>query len=225
MSWRLAFLFPLSFSSPQEIQVEQLSAGDRGSTDVQQADGAAQHDRGSPADQITRNSQSSAAAPQLPLDETEGPQVLQLAERSDSTARDNSISSRQSGRTARTEVPSGSDRCDHDVQSTRPAVCAAVIETRAAEFRQPEPPALSPEERLLAERSDLARGRSPLDVARSVEALRSDDKDSQVLASLVLAGPDPTPQPQPEEPEFGAGTQALIDAIVSSLAGPGAVPQ
>ena len=215
MSWRLAFLFPLSISSPQEIEVEQLSDASSAGAEVQQADGGVERLPDSRADQIARNPQSSAADPQM----------SQLAERSDSTAQDNSISSTQSGRTARTEVPSGEDRCDREAKGERPKVCAAVIETRAAEFRQRKPIELSPEEKLIVERSPLLRDRSPLEAVRSADVLRSSDEDSQVLASLVLAPPAaPTPQ-APEESELGAGTQALIDAIVQSLAGPGVILQ
>lgn len=171
-----------------------------------------------------RGSSDTVAAQLQAVSEPGADAVVQLAGREDSSARDNSISSRREGRTAQTSIPDGPDRCNSETPTERPAVCRAVIETRAAEFRREPRPALSAEERLIVERSELARVRSALATARIGISPGSDDEDGQVLASLLLRPPAPPQNPQPDDPELGAETQTLIDAIVSGLTLP-AVPQ
>ncbi len=207
--------------------IEQLPTTSRGDISVDQASGT----RAAPSistGQISSPEPSSqeASARQVSASEPIDPDVDQLASRENSTTQDGSISSPAAGRTARIDVPTGADRCDTEAQRTRPDICRNVIETRSAEFEGPRRPELSPEERLLTERSDVARSRTLLDAVRTAgQAGAAGDEESQVLASLVLQNPPSaqTAQPgRPDEPELGAETQALIEAIVSGLTNQGA---
>lgn len=123
----------------------------------------------------------------------------------------------------------GTDICDN--QPDVPAIialCQTRIETRAGEFATaPEVP-LSAEERLLRVDSETA-GSPSLEavIARLSRAssASSNDFSNQAIASVALA-PPPVPD-QPDDGEdptglgFGAETDAVINAIVEQLGGPG----
>lgn len=123
----------------------------------------------------------------------------------------------------------GTDLCERDdVPETVRDLCATRIETRASEFATAPATQLSAEERLLGE--GLEETGTPR-LAQIIDRLargsaRPDDPDNQAIASIALAGtPAPTGQPDDNADDNAGdlplGTQALIEAIVQQLTGPG----
>jgi len=134
------------------------------------------------------------------------------------------LSQRSEGRTGAIERVAGSDRCNQP--QTDPAIvraCARAIETRAAEFARPDPPPLSPEQRLLVEQR-LQEGRSTAKTAvrRLAEEGEANTAEGQAVASVAL-GNDPRGPAAGRRDEDGsavsAETKAVIEALVGSLVG------
>ncbi|MFD1789252.1 hypothetical protein ACFSC3_16980 [Sphingomonas floccifaciens] len=155
-----------------------------------------------PQPQLTRERRGSSGSPQL------GPATR-------SAAAPPSSATRADGR--RTEVVrvGGRDRCaSADTPDPR---CAAVIETRAAEFSAPRAPVLSPEQRLLL---DQDRGEARSVRAAAQRAARNDIDpnalDTQALAAISLATP-PEPTPPPTTDPAAAATSDLVSQIVEAV--------
>ncbi|MCC2981017.1 hypothetical protein [Sphingomonas sp. IC4-52] len=164
-----------------------LAAQDRG--------GVAAVDQLSPTDapvaamQITsgaegRPSPAQLAPPRAPVatpQVSSGPRSAS-APQGPSTARD--------GRSVATAAVGGQDRCDRtpDAPGSAVPVCAAPIETRAADFRPPAPAPLSPEQRLLI---DQQLREAPADLRSAARRLGEGDivqgSEDQGVAALVLA--------------------------------------
>lgn len=129
------------------------------------------------------------------------------------------------------ETVEGRDVCSNppDIPTVR-KLCANRLETRSREFAQTPQNRLSPEERLLGQALDGTKAPT-LDrviqrLARNTGA--ADDADNQAIASVALGANTPPPEQPGEEPagagQLSAETQALIEAIVNQLAGPGGTP-
>ncbi len=219
----LAGLIAMQASSANgQTDMQQLPLLSRGDISVDQAS-AAEDRPSTTAGQISSNQPSTQEANtrQISKIAPADANVDQLASRDRTNAQDGSISSPAAGRTARTEVPTGPDRCDPEAQRAQPEICRNVIETRSAEFEGPRRLVLSPEEKLLAERSDVARPRTLLNAVRSAgQSGSAGDEGSQVLASLIPQGPSgaqPSQSDGPDDTKLGTETQALIEAILGGL--------
>lgn len=113
----------------------------------------------------------------------------------------------------------GSDRCDAVADDSEDEACRRVIETRSAEFARPDPTALSPEQRLLADQGRRETSSSPrLAVRRLAETgVASDSEEAQGVASLVLRPPTSREDvaAAQERSISEAAAAALVSAIVS----------
>lgn len=175
--------------------------------------------------QVSTETGLPSGAPQL----TEGPAsgtVNQLSRLDRNTESAPALSERKQGFETATVKLEGSDRCSAELISADDrAFCQQVIENRSSEYAGPVPAQLSPEQRLMGERDFERATNRPSDAARRLATGQdsSDDQNSQAIASLVLNSPvtDNLEPEQTENPaDLGSETQALIDAIVTNLAGP-----
>lgn len=137
------------------------------------------------------------------------------------------LSQRSEGRTGAVTPVEGDDACDAAEEDTpeKAELCRRVIETRAAEFRRPDPNQLSPEQRLLVQQ----RLREGTTTASATRRLVSDgDADSMeglAVASIVLGSPQPT-EKRPLDPAEEAAVDAaaaLVTAIIGQTS-PGPTP-
>ena len=153
--------------------VDQLAPSDAPVAAMQITSGA----DGRPAPAQLAPRRAPVATPQV----SRGPRTAN-APQGPSTARD--------GRSVATTAVEGQDRCDRTPGATISSVpvCAAPIETRAAEFRPPAPAPLSPEQRLLI---DQQLREAPADVRSAARRLGEGDivqgSEDQGVAALVLA--------------------------------------
>ena len=186
---------------------------------------AKQDDKIRPDIQVSTETGLPSGAPQL----TKGPasgDVNQLSKLDRNTESAPSLSERKQGFETSTVKLEGSDRCSAELISAEDrAFCQHIIENRSSEYAGPPPAQLSPEQKLMGERDFERATNRPSDAARRLATRQdsSDDQGSQAIASLVLNSPV-TAASEPEQTEnpadLGTETQALIDAIVTNLAGP-----
>lgn len=156
--------------------------------------------------QLTRTSESPRATSQL----YRGGRTAQPAA---------PLSTPREGRTGAIEVVEGQDRCDPEAPGDRRGPeCARVIETRAAEFRSPEPVKLSPEQRLLGEQRTPMSGTAEAAARRlAINAADPNSMEDQSIAAIVLRDrPAPT---QPTEEAPVEEVSPVIQAIVGAIAG------
>jgi hypothetical protein len=163
-----------------------------------------------PSLQLTRERGSGAASPQL----TRGPRTAQPSQ---------ALSTPAEGRTGSVERVAGSDRCDPAATDrARPAKCAAVIETRAAEYTRREPAPLSPEQRIIVEQQARERSGSFSSAARRLAANGDDARsiEAQGVASLVLGAPpvEPKRERPAEDPAATEQLNAIVNAIINQPA-------
>ena len=195
--------------SPQPVGMQQVGrramSGDAASAPAPQLSSVAESV--TPALQLTRERGSGPASQQL----TRGPRTAQPSQ---------ALSTPAEGRTGTVERVAGSDRCDPAAaQPAKPAKCAAVIETRAAEFTRRAPAPLSPEQRIIVEQQARERSVSFSSAARRL-AVNADDArsiEAQGVASLVLGAPSPEPRRETpvEDPAASEQFNALVNAIVN----------
>lgn len=142
------------------------------------------------------------------------------------------VSSRQQSRPNAAVRLAGADRCDPQANAAMQVECESILELRAAEFAAAEPPRLSPEQVLLAERGDddrvLAAGSS--EVRLRVATAGNPDADArsnQELAALYLfAGavqpPPDAVMPGKDQAVDPATVAEALQALQIDLRGPGA---
>jgi hypothetical protein len=169
--------------------------------------------------QLSSASESNSPAQQLTNERGAGAPAQQLSRGPRSAQESQPLSQPRDGRTAAVERVAGSDRCDPRAKGPRLTACAAVIETRAAQFTRPDTTPLSPEQRIIAEQQQRERGGSVGGAARRLAA-NGEDVDSpeaQGVASIVLARPPAPPQPvKPlDDPSVSEPMRALVNAIVN----------
>lgn len=177
-------------------------------------------------DQLSAESGLETGFPQLTADRSTG-SVNQLSRRDRNMESAPALSERKLGFETATVKLEGSDRCSAELMSAKDrGFCSRVIENRSAEFGGPDPARLSPEQKLLGERDFDLAGKGPEGAARRLATGQNsaDGRDDQAIASVVLNRPA-TEAEQPAQTDnasdIGAETQALIDAIVNTIAGPG----
>lgn len=138
------------------------------------------------------------------------------------------ISSPRDSRPGSVTRLSGEDRCDPGQEPERLTECQRILELRAAEFQAAEPPRLSAEQVLLAERGEdfelLATTESDL----RVKLAGGTDPDpesraNQELAAIYLVeqtGQHAEAPPAPVEPEIPAGVSELLESLGQLSPGP-----
>lgn len=175
--------------------------------------------------QVSTESGLPSGAPQL----TDGPAsgvVDQLSGIDRNTESAPALSERKQGFETATVRLEGSDRCSAELISADDrAFCQRVIENRSNEYSGPAPARLSPEQKLMGERDFERTINRTADAARRLATRQNspDDRDSQAIASVVLNSPiraNVEPEQSKEPEDLGSETQALIEAIVTNLAGP-----
>lgn len=115
----------------------------------------------------------------------------QLSERAESRQlASGSVSSAEDSRPRAAGPLGGADRCDPQLESEQLARCQQILERRAAEFDAPEPPRLSAEQVLLAERGAnderLASRSSDLRLKLAAGDPDAEITSNQELASIYL---------------------------------------
>jgi hypothetical protein len=129
------------------------------------------------------------------------------------------LSSRSEGRPKPTERIGGSDRCDpQDGSKAGEAKCANVIEKRAADFKGPQAPELSPEEKLLLEQDELER--KGYEAAARRLATTGDDTESLESQGVAFVALRPPTQEDKERPEEQKPTDAAAAAVLNAILNP-----
>ena len=173
-----------------------------------------------PPVQISSGNEAAKAQPQLTR---EGPAVrapVQLYQ-GDRTAQASEPLSRPSEgrRGAIAAIEGGEDRCDPADANQSPAeVCRHVIETRAAEFRRPDPTRLSPEQRLLIQQQLREGTTSESATRRLASEGDADSLEGLAVASIVLGNSPSAEDEIPADPTQDAATDAaaaLVTAIIT----------
>ena len=177
-----------------------------------------------PPPQISFKSQSNAPTPQLTQEPRNARGAAQLYTGGRTAQPSEPLSRPSEGRNAAVTRVAGNDRCDPAAKangrSTRS--CAGVIENRAAEFARPDPAALSPEQRLLAEQRQRDGSGTTRDATRRLARSGADVEsgEAQAVASVVLGTSPPSPGAQdPAAPAQGLSeaTLTIINAIVAGV--------
>ena len=129
-----------------------------------------------------------------------------------------SVSSPEDSRPRASAPLGGRDRCDPQLESEQLEHCLRVIEQRAAEFSAPEPPQLSAEQVLLAERGDdgerLAATSSDLRLRLAAGDPDAESASNQELASIYL---DRTRTQAPSVQEEAALDEARLAEVLHRL--------
>lgn len=200
-----------------EDKAAQIPADPRALAPIEQV---APNQQGRRTVQVTQPSARSLplGAPQLVRGAPSAQAAPQLAPAGRSADAPETLTRRADGRQTAVVRVDGRDRCDPQAQGARDRACAAVIETRAAEFPGSRVPVLSPEQRLLSQDPAEMRGvRNAAErVARNVIDPKAEDVQSIAAISLPTPQPaqDPVPAPDPSVPAVNGLGAALIEAIV-----------
>lgn len=129
-------------------------------------------------------------------------------------------SSRADGRPTAAVAIGGTDRCDPQAAgAANAAACANPIETRAGQYRAPDPTTLSPEQRLAAARRAGDAGTVVNETARLAKAPDAQllNTTEQGVASIVLNAPTAPGTPTaPDAPTLQIDPAAL-DAVIQLL--------
>jgi len=228
----MAQLHPPPAAAQQGSRVETVQVRDERRPDSN-ATGKAYLDAPSSADTapVRRNQTSSAQIPgqnpsrettQISVNNQRGSAMAQLSQAElEATLAQLSATERR----VLQDAIAGTDICDNppEVAAIR-ALCANRIETRANEFGDREPEAVSAEESLL--RGGLDKNNAP-NVVQVIQRLSrtstaADNFNNQEIASIALA---PPPEQIGTEEEAGAlsnlppGTEGIINAIINQLGG------
>jgi hypothetical protein len=167
--------------------------------------------------QLSSNSESRSPSPQLVGGAPTAAAGQQLAPSKPSAQPPAALSSRMEGRPKPTERLGGTDRCDpQDGPKAGDTKCAEIIETRAAQFKGPQAPELSPEEKLLLEQDELER-KSYEAAARRLAKAGDDTEspESQGVAFVALRPPAQDDEERPEEQMPSDAEAAVLNAILN----------
>ncbi|RPF70942.1 hypothetical protein [Aurantiacibacter spongiae] len=199
-------------------RIDQL--GDRGSAVVPSASQSARDltapDAGKPAKPASGPMRQVSSSDTR----TDGEQLVDPSRSRETAAA--SVSSAADSRPDGAGAIQGSDRCDPSPEVERDARCAAILETRAAEFDAVEPPRLSAEQVLLAGQGDradvLSSYSSEWRVALARDNPDADTRSTQELASLVFdQNPGALTNSADPVPEAPAELTAILEALQIDL--------
>ncbi|MDQ8757801.1 hypothetical protein RCO27_16360 [Sphingosinicella sp. LHD-64] len=198
----------------QPIGTPQISTGRRG-VDVQQRI----ERETAPPPQLSSSDESGSATPQLTREAESARPASQLYRGGRTAQPSTPLSSPAEGRTSAVARVEGRDRCDPRAprESVSPE-CRRVIETRAAEFAQPDPTRLSPEQRLLGEQRMMPASSAQAAAQRLATNVGNPNAiEDQSIASVVLsrAAPPPGRPEEPEPTESSAAIEAIVNAVVN----------
>ncbi len=130
------------------------------------------------------------------------------------------LSQPKEGRTGATARVEGRDRCDPAVSDPASVpLCAQVIETRASEFRIPDPLILSPEQKLLVDQRLREAPATRAAIRQGdASALDPDAAENQAIAAVALGGPAAqereAPGAAPTIAELPEASAALLEALL-----------
>jgi hypothetical protein len=164
----------------------------------------------SPTEQLTKTSETQRTSPQVSDGHRDARPPQPLSHPVD-------------GRTSAVERVAGKDRCDLPRGKARAPRCANVIENRAAQYSSPQPPELSPEQKLLMSERASENATTFESAARRLARTGQTDESLQSLgvASVVLGTrPDVPKESKPDEPAQSEATQAIINAIINGASPP-----
>ncbi|OYU78270.1 MAG: hypothetical protein CFE32_02300 [Alphaproteobacteria bacterium PA3] len=125
------------------------------------------------------------------------------------------LSNSAQGRVVALASVGGKDRCDPGSEAARSEDCARVIETRSAEFTEPEPAPLSAEQALMAMQSQSTSSSNDLDAAaRRLSSGRADESLAELaVANLALkASTD-----EKKEADTKGQAPTAVDALVAQI--------
>lgn len=181
--------------------------------------------------QVSSNSDSLAVETQLtaPLKSVQQPPQLssggpnaqapaQLSSGRPTAQAPEPLSKPADGRTAAVERVEGADRCDPAIPKAKQSdECKKVIESRADDYARPQPPELSPEQRLLIDQQMNGAGEAISEAARRLAKSGDPDSsnDAMGIAAIVLQQSAPK-APEPKQNEDPT-TQAAVDAIIQMV--------
>lgn len=157
-----------------------------------------------------------AQAPQVAPERDRMPQASQLS-RGRSASAAEPLSRPRDGRGVPVIPVAGRDGCDRANAGSSIRACERPIEARSAEYARPEPPRLSPEERLLSnQRARVGLSASAGTSPRPDDAQKADPTSGagQMVAEIVRRGDaDALSDPDPRAPDAvppGVAPEALI---------------
>lgn len=176
--------------------------------------------------QLSSNSERAPPSPQLTSELRGVRGAAQLYTGGPTAQPPEPLSRLSEGRVATVAPVSGNDRCDPAAASDPriAKVCAAVIENRAAEFKSPEPPELSPEQRLAIEQrarnasATRDASRRLADVGLDPGSIEAQGVASFVFGDLNLSSRNPEPLAEGIQ-GLSEGTAAIVNAIVAGAGG------
>lgn len=167
--------------------------------------------------QISSDSESGAAETQLTSARASKQQPTQLSTGPRSAQAPTNLSRPAEGRTAVVERVAGTDRCDPAVAKEKQTdACKQVIETRADDYARPQPPELSPEQRLLLDQQFQGAGEVISDATHRLATTGQSDSstESMGIASIVLQQSEAQKQPDKQnDPTADAAVQAIIQLM------------
>jgi hypothetical protein len=152
--------------------------------------------------------------------ERPGAQVARQLSRGGTADAPPPLSQPQEGRTGATARVEGRDRCDPAVSDPASVpLCAQVIETRASEFRIPDPLILSPEQKLLVDQRLREAPATRAAIRQGdASALDPDAAENQAIAAVALGGPAAqereAPGAAPTIAELPEASAALLEALL-----------
>jgi hypothetical protein len=203
----------LALQEPDPTAVDQVSAG------VPIVHVATSPPTGEAPAQLSSKSQSRSSSPQLVGGAPTAAAGQQLAPVEPSAQAPAALSSRSEGRPKPTERIGGSDRCDpQDGSKAGESKCTEIIEKRAAEFKGPQAPELSPEEKLLLEQDELER--KSYEAAARRLAITGDDTESPESQGVAFVALRPTKPEEKEKPEEQKPSDAAAAAVLNAILNP-----
>ncbi len=125
------------------------------------------------------------------------------------------LSNSAQGRVVALTSVGGKDRCDPGSEAARSEQCSRVIETRSAEFTEPEPSPLSAEQALMAMQSQSSSSFNDLDAAaRRLSSGRPDDSLAELaVANLALKASTE----EKKEADTKGQAPTAVDALVAQI--------
>lgn len=179
---------------------------------------------GAPPPQLADKQDSAAPSHQLTSERQSPPAPVQIYKGKRTAQPSQPLSRPADGRTGSVERVAGDDRCDPAASEHGSRECAAVIETRAAEFSRPDATPLSPEQRIIIAQQLRERAGTAGQAARllAIGSLDADSEEAQEVASIVLR-PPPAP-PEQKKSDEGPTAEEQAAAIVNAIIGQQPLP-
>jgi hypothetical protein len=172
-----------------------------------------------PLEQLSSDADRVSPTRQLTDADRDAKAPVQLYEGGPTAQPPQALSQRSEGRTGSVTPVEGDDACDAAEADTpeKAKLCRRVIETRAAEFRRPDPTQLSPEQRLLIQQRLREGSTTASATRRLVSDGDADSMEGLAVASIVLGSPQ-SREERPVDPAEEAAADAAA-ALVTAIIG------